>query len=308
MLTSERCTKRHKDELEKEIRGERLKTLRPSTQVQSVGVWPMKASGTVIVIDRVPEDPAQVFFECRPIGDAMVIENSVLENCTSPLRTFRHVSGGGGNLQRGDATNSVPIIGGLAPTAVWRVQLGNVVFIRDSKPSGGAEPFENILGSLFNNDFRGDLAYTDSVGDVRHGDILAVPVSGNIDEALSQEPSSDRSDARAIRVFVFVEEQIRRVKKVLRRRDRVATFRANFNRFFSNLSVPAAFDDTETKNVTLLLNTQQNDADLKNVRETAFLQAIGTCRWFSESKVDDPAARASGRRNNDLISTITGLL
>ncbi len=133
-------------------------------------------------------------------------------------------------------------------------------------------------------------------------------LSGYIDDALSIEPSFDSSDARAIRVFVFVEDRVSCVKKVLRQRDLVATYRANFDRFFSNLSVPAVVDITTTKNATLLLNTQQNDADLKNVRETNFLQVIGTWRWFSYSEVNDPAARVSGRRNNDPISTITDLL
>jgi hypothetical protein len=279
----------HVERVTEADRETRRATLRPSTQVaQRVGgVRLDRAVGTVIVIDPLPSDPNGFFYECVARMPVMTMEQGVIRYNAPDDRSLAQAAASGMRLPYG-AHGRV-----LVTQAAWHVVLGDVVLVRDSRPAGEGTALESLLDTWFNNDFKGVHAFPNSVCDVRHGDILAISTDARAAiNSVSDGSSGVASNAGSLRLFLVVDYAPGYVRKVLRgNRGRVVGFRANFDRFFSNLRKPPAYSDAETT-IALALDEQKNDADLKAVRQATLLDAVGG------------RLRCPGVRNRDLVHMI----
>jgi hypothetical protein len=260
---------------------------------------PAAPQGTIIVVDPLPraDNPAAVFYQSRPFAVAMTVVGNVISNDPSSVGEVVQIPGGGELLPRPFPSAHVSIVGSPR-LVVWRITRGDGILIRDSKPTPGSR-VENVLDSMFNNDFHGLCMGMNTINCIRHGDILALSNTSNVYNELIQRGTQY---SRGFRMFLFVDDHPNHVAQVLRGGATLAGFRTRFERFFNNLSIPPGMHGTCPPNTfhTLTLDTKKNDAELMDVRLKAFSRAFQG--WYGN--------RHPGRKGsiNDVLQVIAGFL
>jgi hypothetical protein len=176
-------------------------------------------------------------------------------------------SPGSGELLRSMHNAVTATILGRHGDSVLRVTHGDCFILRDSKPT--PMPVETLLGSLlFNNQIQAIYTSENSIVDIRHGDMLAMFNGFSSVTRVFGNRCPER-----LRVFIFVDENVSHVQRVLCDRDIMIGFRNRFDRFISNLWAEE-IEYTYSEVVRIYLNTDNNDAELKEIRKRIFIMVL----------------------------------
>ena len=243
-----------------------------------------KGPGTIILVDRVPVNETEVFYQCRASAMSMTYENGMVYNNNSTV-TYAYQPHGSGELMPDADTNTKISIHGTPREAVWRVLSGDGMLLRDPKP---VQTVDSLLGSmLFNNQVQGFYAGQDALSEIRHGDILVV-----YPEDVFR--SFDNGNATTARALIFVDEGPGHVRALLRDRDLMVGFRTRFERFMLNLTVTSTGGHTFPNYLikgTVILDKARNDSELKQIRMRTFIMVLHK-RYPFPGRFDDDVVRA----------------
>ena len=247
------------------------------TVTNPVVVKPQKTTvscpGTIILVDHVPVNEATVFYQCRASAMSMTYENGMVYNNDSTT-TYAYQPHGSGELMRGIQHPSRVSILGKPREAVWHVLAGDGILIRDSKPDP-TQTVDTLLGSvLFNNQFQAHYAGTNTLSEIRQGDIFVL-FSEDVLSTFSNVRDGNTPTLMA-RALIFVNEGPGHVRKLLRDRDIMVGFRTRFERFVINLAASSTGGDVLPYVIigSVHLNKTKNDTDLKKIRMRVFIMVL----------------------------------
>jgi len=241
---------------------ERLRLKNADAGDKSTNVRKTTSPGAVIVLNSVPANNTDVFYQFRALAPSMTLSNGVLSNDNAVIQPVQPTSGGGELLPVNRNHTQVAFMGTPGRYA-WRIIQGDMILIRDSKPTKGSE-VTKLLGSMFNSDFQAIHIGLCTANEIRHGDILVLNNEGVRFRDVSQ--AGLQSGPLGYRVLTFVEDHPNTVGYAVQSRDAMAHFRGGIERFMGNLSF--------TPEDKLQLDAKKNDTELKKLRASTFIMIL----------------------------------